>query len=181
MERNAARVKKNIFLTGRPGVGKTTVIRKVIDGLDVVIGGFYTEEIREGGRRAGFTIRGTDGSSGILAHRDLRSPYRVSRYGVNIADLERVGCGALEKAVESADCIVMDEVGSMEIHSALFREMVMKALSSPVPVLGTLQAKRNDFLDSVRGRGDLLLLQVTEENRDECPRTVKTMLADLIS
>ena len=163
---------KNILLTGRPGVGKTTIIKKVVDSLGAVVGGFYTEEIREGGRRVGFRIRSTQGDEGILAHVNCRSPYRVSKYGVNIDDLERIGCRALEKAVETADLIVMDEIGRMELYSVLFRGVVLKALSSAVPVLGTLQARRNDFLDGIRERDDVEIISITEGNRNEQPRLV---------
>ena len=48
--------RKNLFVTGRPGVGKTTLIRNVLDRLCVDAGGFYTHEIRESGRRVGFAI-----------------------------------------------------------------------------------------------------------------------------
>ncbi|MFQ5886839.1 MAG: nucleoside-triphosphatase, partial [Anaerolineae bacterium] len=38
-----------ILLAGRPGVGKTTIIKQVVDMLSGEAGGFYTEEIRQGG------------------------------------------------------------------------------------------------------------------------------------
>ena len=39
-----------LLVTGASGVGKTTVLRKVAESLDVRICGFYTEELREDGR-----------------------------------------------------------------------------------------------------------------------------------
>ena len=36
----------NILITGKPGIGKTTLIRKLIDSISLSKGGFYTEEIR---------------------------------------------------------------------------------------------------------------------------------------
>ncbi|MDP8246890.1 MAG: NTPase [Candidatus Tritonobacter lacicola] len=170
----------NILLTGRPGVGKTTIIKKAIEGLEAVAGGFYTEEIREGGRRVGFRIRSMAGEEGVLAHVDFPGPCRVSKYGVNIADLERVGCGALEAAVEGAELIIMDEIGSMELYSVKFQEMVLRALSSSVPVLGTLQAKRNEFLDGIRERGDVEIVRVTEGNRNELARILRGRLLRLV-
>src|SRR5947208_7543236 len=38
---------QKILLTGRPGSGKTTLIKRVVDKLSLSAGGFYTEEIRE--------------------------------------------------------------------------------------------------------------------------------------
>ena len=44
--------KKNILITGLPGVGKTTLIKKLTEALkDFDPVGFYTEEIREGWER----------------------------------------------------------------------------------------------------------------------------------
>ena len=71
-------MKKNILFTGRPGVGKTTVIMKLISGLEGV-GGFYTEEIRQRKERKGFRIVTLRGKKGILAHKALKSPYRVGK------------------------------------------------------------------------------------------------------
>jgi nucleoside-triphosphatase len=48
---------RTLLLTGRPGVGKTTVIKKVAEALGDRAGGFYTEEIRGAeGRRRGFQL-----------------------------------------------------------------------------------------------------------------------------
>ncbi|MFQ5957268.1 MAG: nucleoside-triphosphatase, partial [Candidatus Brocadiales bacterium] len=73
---------KNILITGRPGVGKTTVVKKVLSALDIKPGGFYTEEIRAGKERQGFMIKTFGGKSGVLAHVDNRGGPRVGRYGV---------------------------------------------------------------------------------------------------
>ena len=53
-------------MTGKPGVGKTTVIKKIIEKYKKNIGGFYTEEIREKGHRVGFRIKKTAGEVGLI-------------------------------------------------------------------------------------------------------------------
>jgi len=156
----------NLFVTGRPGVGKTTLILKVLERLGTDAGGFFTREIREGGRRLGFTIADLGGDTGVLAHVDQKSLYRVGKYGVNRRDLERVGVPAIERAVEGSSLVVMDEIGRMELCSPAFRSAVEKALDSPRTVFGTIQDRRNQFLDSVRARPDVTVLRVTVENRD---------------
>jgi len=158
--------RKNLFVTGRPGVGKTTLIRAVLEELPVEAGGFCTEEIREGGRRVGFSIADLRGARGVLAHVDLDSPYRVGKYGVHRDDLESIGVAAIDAAIEGAQLIVMDEIGRMELCSPEFRRAVGRALDSPTPVLGTIQDRRNEFLDAVRARRDVEIVSVTESNRD---------------
>lgn len=173
--------RKNVLVTGRPGVGKTTLVRAVVDALGVRAMGFVTREIREGGERVGFSIADLDGPSGVLARIDLASPYRVARYGVNRDDLERIGVAALDRAVGRASLIVMDEVGRMELCSDLFQAAVRRALDSEVPVLATIQDRANPFLDAIRARHDVQLLTITESDRDAARAGVTRLLTDLLA
>jgi nucleoside-triphosphatase len=170
----------NILVTGRPGVGKTTLIRRVLASLPAEAGGFYTSEIRENGRRVGFSIESTGGARGTLAHVDYRGPYRVASYGVNRDDLERVGVAALDKAVEGSELILMDEIGRMELCSEAFQAAVMRALDAATPVFGTIQAASNPFLDAVRARSDVEIIEVTTQNRDAMVAVVGRRIAGLM-
>ena len=96
-------MKQVYLLTGRPGTGKTSIIRQVVAGMRGKAGGFYTEEIRSRGIRQGFRLVTLDGQSAILAHIDIHSPYRVSKYGVDIDSLDRIGVSALHRAVRESD------------------------------------------------------------------------------
>jgi nucleoside-triphosphatase len=166
----------NILLTGRPGIGKTSIIKEVIDSLKLDAGGFYTREMREGGVREGFEIITLNGKKGILAHIDCRSPYRVSKYGVNIEDLENIAAPAIEEAIRNKECIIIDEIGRMELYSPKFCSLVKKALDSEKRVLGTIQARHNEFLDSIRRREDTKIVEVTFENRKRITEKVKEIL-----
>ena len=86
---------KNILITGRPGIGKTTLIKRIADQLGPQAGGFYTEEIRRGPERMGFKVRNLDGVEGILAHKDIKSNQRVGKYGVDVDEFERVALPAI--------------------------------------------------------------------------------------
>jgi nucleoside-triphosphatase len=59
---------KNILVTGRPGVGKTSVVEAVAREFPQAVGGFTTSEIREHGVRQGFRVTTLDGSSAVLAY-----------------------------------------------------------------------------------------------------------------
>jgi nucleoside-triphosphatase len=167
-------VGKALLLTGRPGVGKTTVIRAVAAELDPRVGGFYTEEIREGRRRIGFRLIaiGTDQTQeGLLATVGSPSRHRVGAYGVHLNDLERVGVRAVRRAVEDPGIavVVIDEIGKMELLSSEFREAVLTALSSPKPVLATIMSGRQPWVEAIKARPDATMIEVTSLNRRELP------------
>jgi nucleoside-triphosphatase len=163
-----------ILLTGRPGVGKTTVVRKVLARWEAGAGGFYTEEIREQGRRTGFRLVTLDGASGILASVNISSPYRVGKYGVVLRDLEQVGVEALYRSVRRADVslIVVDEIGKMELFSPAFREAVEMALDSPKLVLGTVMARSHSWVDAIKARPNVRMVEVTTLNRSTLPEQI---------
>ena len=82
-------VKKNLLVTGLPGVGKTTLIKKLSEALkDFHPVGFYTEEIREEEKRKGFELISLEGKRGLLSHKEIRSPYKVGQYNVDIKSFE---------------------------------------------------------------------------------------------
>ncbi len=159
------------LLTGRPGVGKTTIIQTVVARLGMSAGGFYTEEIRERGRRTGFRLVALDGATGVLASVNISSPYRVGKYGVHLHDLERVGVNALWRAIEQPDVsvVVVDEIGKMELFSSSFREAVLAALGSPKAVLATIMARSQPWVDALKARPDATLVEVTPANRQALP------------
>jgi nucleoside-triphosphatase len=162
---------KVFLISGRPGCGKTTLIRRVIDSLDVRAGGFYTEEIRgPDGRRLGFEIVTLQGERAVLAHVDTRSPYRVGKYGVNLQGIDETGVPAIRDAVKSCDLVVVDEIGKMELYSQPFREAVTAAIESGRPVLGTVMLASHPWADAVRSRPGVRVLLIDPATRDSVAR-----------
>jgi len=153
-------------------VGKTTVLERVLACLNVDAGGFFTREMRSGGKRTGFEIVTTDSERGILASVGARGPYRVGKYKVNVGELERVALPALERAILESDLVVIDEIGTMELFSECFQGAVKKAMDSEKPLLGVIKVKPHPFLDAIKQRRDVKLFAVTMKNRDELPSVV---------
>ncbi len=160
-------MKQVYLLTGKPGSGKTSLIKQIVAGMGEKAGGFYTEEIRSGGTRLGFKLVTLDGQETILAHINIRSPYRVSKYGVDIDSLDRVGVNALSKAARECSLVIIDEIGKMELFSASFREITLKIISSGKKVLGTIMSKPNPWADSVKHQPQVKLIEVTRNNHHQ--------------
>ncbi len=161
-----------LLLTGSPGVGKTTIIAKVVARLSVRPGGFYTEEIRHSGQRTGFRIVTLDGETGILASVQSRSPHRVGRYGVEVEEFERVGVAAIARALVQADVVIIDEIGKMEMFSAAFKDAVNAVLASPKPLLATITQSLHPWADNLKRRKGVEIWTVTYQNRDVLPERI---------
>jgi len=157
-------MKQVYLLTGRPGTGKTSLIRQVLAGIKGKSGGFYTEEIRSRGIRQGFRLVTLDGQSAILAHVDIHSPYRVSKYGVDIDSLDKVGVSALQRAAQQYDLVVIDEIGKMELFSVEFRNSVSEIIDSGKKVLGTIMFNPNPWADAIKRKPQVNLITVTRVN-----------------
>ena len=168
---------KNLFLTGPPGCGKTTVIHRVVERLgDWRLAGFYTEEIREHGSRVGFLAVGLSGDSVALAHVDFGGPARVGKYGVDVAAFDGMVRKELGGAESETDLLVIDEIGKMECRSKVFVAAVARVLDSPVAVLGTIAARGGGFIERVKGRADVEIMPVSIENSDRLPETIAARL-----
>lgn len=152
----------NILLTGKPGIGKTTLILKVIDNLDA--GGFYTKEIRESGNRVGFELITLSGQRKVFAHRDFQTKYRVGKYSIDVSVLDDLGVESIRKAISDKKVIVIDEIGKMELFSEKFRKIVISALDSHCSVLATITKASHPFVERVKSRNDVEIIEVTERN-----------------
>jgi len=163
-------MKKNIFLTGAPSSGKTTVIKKVIAGLDHPSNGFYTQEERIEGKRVGFLMKTLDDRKGYLAHQDIESDFHIRRYGVSIENIETIAVPSIEPV--NRNIIILDEIGKMECFSEVFKQAALKALDSPNIVIGTITFGGDDFIQGIKKRADIEILEVTAENRDALPKLI---------
>ena len=157
---------KNILICGPPGVGKTTLVKKILKNINLRAGGFYTEEIKENNRRVGFKIISLDNQEGILAHANIKDSQRVGRYGVNINDLENIGVKSLSQALRDDDLIIIDEIGKMEIFSDKFKEKVLACLNSEKFVFATIGIGGDKYISRIKERDDVIVFKMNRENRD---------------
>jgi nucleoside-triphosphatase len=159
-------VRKNLLITGLPGVGKTTFIKKLLEEsrhLHPV--GFYTTEIREEGMRRGFELVNLEGKRGVLSHVDIKSRYRVGRYKVDVSGFEDFLDG-ISFFDPSSDMIMVDEIGKMECLSTQFDKIMKEVLDSEKWVIATIALKGGGLIAEVKQRRDVKLFEITQSNRD---------------
>jgi nucleoside-triphosphatase len=167
---------RHLLLTGVPGVGKTTVVRRVVESLGGrPMRGFLTDEIRHGGRRTGFRITTIDVTSETLASVDLRSPHRVGRYGVDVSAVDRIVAHSLEPT-HPHELVIIDEIGKMECFSEHFVVAVRRLLGSPHTLLATVALHGGVLIAEVKRHPEVELWQIKPANRDDVPARVMDWL-----
>ncbi len=154
------------LLTGDPGCGKTTLIRRILENVRSQADGFYTEEIRVDGDRQGFKMITLDGQVGILAHAALSGPPRISKYGIDLASLDEIGVASIQRAMLNRSLVIIDEIGPMEMFSDAFCQIVLEVLDSDLVVLGTVVKRSRPFSDAIKARPDVKVIEVNPTNRD---------------
>lgn len=171
-------LKKNIFLTGAPSSGKTTVIKKILNTLSYPTTGFYTEEEQDEKKRVGFMMQTLDGKRGYLAHQNIESEFHIRRYGVSIENIEKIAVPSI--IPKDKEIIILDEIGKMECFSEKFVEAAKNALDSPNIVIGTITFGGTGFILEAKERNDIEIIEVTEANRNQLPNIISDKASKLL-
>ena len=158
--------RKHLFLTGPKQIGKSTVLRKLLQDRDEKIGGFRTVRIP---LEDGASIHMVAPSEREYTDENRIFSRRKGVLYIDPSDFDRIGCSLLAASCD-CDLILMDELGPNEADSDAFRQAVWNTLDGEVPVYGVLQVADSDFLDAVASRPDVRVIVVSEENRDDLPQ-----------
>ena len=166
-----------LLLTGRPGVGKTSVMTRFVElmkSAGYAVGGMVSREVRQGSNRVGFEIVDlASGRKGWLARVSQQSGPRVGKYWVDIQNLEGIGVEAILDAVKDSDVIAIDEIGPMELKSEKFKNAVSKAAEGSKLLIAVVHWKAGeDTIDKIKARDDVKLYDVTAENRGDIHLTI---------
>jgi len=171
---------KNILLTGRPGVGKTTLIRRLAKNLSRYRPeGFYTAEIRKAGIRKGFELIGLQGGRLVLSHVDFAGACRVGKYGVDIERFDNY-LRQYNFTASEGNLVIIDEIGKMECYSRIFVDMMKRLLDSEKMVMASIARKGGGPIGHFKSRSDITMIDVTTGNRDSLPDQIAAAIIHIL-
>jgi len=166
-----------ILLTGFPGCGKTTAVMQIIANLDPKkVAGFYTQEIRQNSTRKGFRWARLDGTEGILAHIDIKGPFKVGKYGVDVGCFEKDVVPVFNTQRTDVELFVIDEIGKMECLSKKFIAAVRQLFESDKSVLATVAQKGAGFISDVKNYPDTKLFNLTRQGNEKTIAEIQQIL-----
>lgn len=170
-----------IFITGSAGIGKTSIVKRLAADVNKQqwvsyrsLSGFYTEEVLDAaGKRIGFdaVLLNETGDRCVLARRTPielanRSAPLVGRYRVHVSEFEDL---VRDSITTECDCLIIDEIGKMELQSTQFCEQIAGLLSHRTAdlVVATIPLRGGgQLVDQLRQQRSAKLFTVTTANRN---------------
>lgn len=166
---------QNLFLTGKINIGKTTVlnsIRKKLNISDDKIGGFLTKAFLDNGKIKGFYIEAINYNLQIPKFQERIIGYipdELKWVGVT-ETFENFGIEILNYCLKSSfELIIMDELGFFESKAYIFQQKIHEIIESEKKVLGIIKPQQTTFMNSIRRRKDVTIVEITRQNRNYIP------------
>ncbi len=172
-----------ILLTGYPRVGKSTLVEQAIINYRGTTCGILTRQLLNAdGERIGFESVNFAGEAKLIAHvTDIDSQFMVgNKYHVSLDAIDNFVVPELLKCSgEAASLTIVDEIGRMQAFSKEFLQAVRTLLQSDSYFLGTIVYDPEPWSIEFKENTDVILITVTEENRDLLSPTLKSMVRGL--
>lgn len=152
-------------MTGEKQVGKSTLIRRLLENETRKIGGFRTVKTERIFPECSSVHLLQIGAGEEPTEENMlflcNAPWDQEVAG----RFNELGCTAI-KGSKDAELLVMDELGPKEVQAEKFRASVLQALDGDVPILGVLQKADSPFLSNVLEHPQVEVVEVTLQNRE---------------
>ncbi len=155
------------LIVGDRGVGKSTLIRRVLTELNCPVFGFETKkEIQLEDPLLGCPIYIYDaGSPHVQKPDNLIGHHREQNPASITAAFDRYAPKLMAPVPDSA-VVELDEIGFLEAKSERFCQAVLQLLNGNRPVIAAVKNKDIPFLTTVRQHPNARCFYITAENRD---------------
>lgn len=157
-----------ILLTGKPGIGKSTILKEVLGSLDMPKYGIVAEEIRNNqGQRVGFEAVTCDGKSSVFAHKLVfKTEFSIGDYYVDVKAINDFIVPELKEGLSKEKFIVfIDEIGRMQSFSSEFINVTKRLFSSKSHLLATIVFEDEPWSLKFKKCPGTILIEVNEKNR----------------
>ena len=171
------------MIVGGQGVGKSTLIRRVLEQLDVSLCGYRTRKEDD------------------LADPELGSPIYLYEVGAPMKQTRENQVGYCkdqkplvypevfdgfapklqEMKQTDKELILMDELGTMEARGKEFCPAVLELLDETTPILAAVKDKYHPFLEEIRNHPHCQCFTITRENRDQLVEEVAAFVRQQLS
>lgn len=169
---------RHVLFTGEIGSGKSTALRRTLALLGAQAGGLrtYSPEPR-GVRPKRLLLRaygsGEEGTLVCMIPGEDRSQV--------VPLFNTLAIRLLEDAQRDADIVVIDEIGRLERDAHAYHAALKACLDGAKPILGVIRKQQAAWADWIRAREDVLLLEVTQDNRDALPEMAAAQIQSVIA
>ncbi len=171
---------KNLLLTGAPGTGKTSLIRKLSEIFkEFNPTGFYTAEVVEDGAKSGILVFNLQGDGRVLAGTNLKSRYVVGRYRIDMKSFENL-LDDVFSPEKKTSLYFVDGIDKVECQSRKFSKLIIELLNSDKPVVASIADKGTGIISEIKKRDDVKLLDITTDNRELRLKEITLGLRDLL-
>ena len=170
----------NILITGLPGAGKTTLIKRlciIFKEFNPV--GFVTNEVMEEGNIAGFEVNNLFGDNRIFAHTKLKSKVSVGKYKVDIKGFDTFLDQTFSREKKTG-LYFIDEIGKAACESKKFGKIIISLLDAKKPVICTITDKGTGLISEIKKREDVSIYEVTELDREIRLKELTMVIRDLL-
>lgn len=125
-------MKRRLFLTGPIGCGKSTAIATAVGDRMASLGGFLTRRLRdEQGHVLSFFLASPDGAQ--------EQCFLDCSLGCPKTSMDAFR--DLAPKLMQGDCLILDEIGGMELLEEEFLSALYAVLNSEIPIIGVLKGE----------------------------------------
>ena len=167
------------LIVGDRGVGKSTLIRRILQALDRPVFGFETKkEACSHAEQPGKPIYIYEaGQPHVQTEENLAGYCDQQLLEVRTEVFDRFA-PKLHGPFPHGSLILLDELGVMEASSQSFCDAVLSLLDGAAPVIAAVKHKNTPFLERVRSHPNCRCFYITEENRDVLYGEVLSFIQD---